>query len=203
MRARLLVQDDHGRAPGDLAQHLGDRPRVVGVGRDDQAAGVAVPARPQASSACRWRCAGSAAGRPAARSRSRCGSGGRARARRPRRRTTTRSPRRPTATGASRRRGRTPPAGRRRRGSRPRREYLKSGIAPRRRRRSARRGWRRRRCETACRTGAASARRRENAVTKPWPQARSSPRWWASSTITSVRSVHCRPYVAATDATRA
>ena len=50
MRARLLVQHDDRRAAGDLRQDARDRPRVLAVGGDDQAAGVAVPARAQLGS---------------------------------------------------------------------------------------------------------------------------------------------------------
>src|SRR5919107_3826911 len=42
-----------------------------------------------------------------------------------------------------------------------------------------------------------------NAAANPVPQARSSPRWWASSAITSVPAPHWRAQRAATDATRA
>ena len=100
-------------------------------------------------------------------------------------RSATRSRRRRCARTASRRRRRTRPGGRCPRGPR--------------RRRCRRRRARRRRRRRSARPGSASASERNgvpdsssqrepapNAVAKPSPQASSSPRWWASSAMTSV-----------------
>ena len=80
-RARLGVQHDGRRAPGDLPQHLGDRAGVLAVGGDDEPAGVAVARRRAPAPGARARRRGCAAGRRRARARSPCGSAGPPRAR--------------------------------------------------------------------------------------------------------------------------
>ena len=65
-RASVCTTTSGARA-GHLAQHLRDRARVLAVGRDDEPAGVAVPAGAQALEPLVRLLRGSAAGRPAAR----------------------------------------------------------------------------------------------------------------------------------------
>ena len=178
------MEHDQRRPAGALAQQRGDPARVLGVGGDHQAAGVGVPAAPQ-----RRELGVGLAQDP----RQAVGQLGR-----------DRGP--VTASGlAARQHGLearldhvVAAAPRQRpvvgdeadrpadRLARPRRRRCRSSRARRaRRRRSGRPGSRSRPSETACRTAAATAGTSPNAVANDSPHASSSPRWWASSAITS------------------
>ena len=168
-RARLGVQHDGGCAPARLAQELA-RSRARGrVGGDHQPAGVAVPAGAHLRQPRVGRGAGCAAGRRAARSRSRCGSGATPRARVQH---VVEARLDDVVAGAPLQRAvvgdeRDRPADRRRA---PRRRRCRRRRPPRRRRRrSARPGSASCRSGTACRRAAASARRCGTRARSPRP----------------------------------